>query len=98
MSYGWIVDVDHLAIDPVAESSVGVVGPRGVDAGMMLCLREGSAECKRWRCKDDDGNVYYEGRLIGEESFGPLDDFASPNAGATTIEYLNQETQTWSVL
>jgi len=55
----------------------------------------------KWRCKDADGEVYYEGRYIGPEDdsmFGPLEDFAKPNAGAIEIEYLNRVTQVWETL
>lgn len=48
----------------------------------------------QWRVKDDDGEIYYEGRMTKERlegfedrSFGPLD-FAMADAGATTMEYL----------
>lgn len=46
-----------------------------------------------WRCKDADGEVYYEGVADadpingGEELFAPLDDFAMPDAGAVEIQY-----------
>jgi hypothetical protein len=45
---------------------------------------------------DDDGTPYYYGRssLI---DFGPLDDFGGPNAGCSTIEYLNQHGD-WEML
>ena len=48
----------------------------------------------QWRVKDDDGEIYYEGRMTKERledsedrAFGPLD-FAAADAGATTMEYL----------
>jgi len=35
---------------------------------------------------DDDMNLYYEGKIIGNYSgFEPLDDFGMPNAGCTSI-------------
>ena len=44
--------------------------------------------------KDDDNIIYYRGRCIWTEDedletavIGPLDDFGTPNAGCTSIEY-----------
>jgi hypothetical protein len=43
---------------------------------------------ERFRMKDDDGQVYYHGRIAGDyDGFEPLDDFGAPNAGCTSIEY-----------
>lgn len=46
-------------------------------------------QAKEFQIYDDDGELYYEGRiLIGDEpgaEFIPLDNFATPNAGATEI-------------
>jgi len=35
---------------------------------------------------DDDMNLYYEGKIIGDyDGFEPLDDFGMPNARCTSI-------------
>ena len=47
---------------------------------------------ERFRLLDDDGEIYYEGFLIGDE-FAPLDDFGEPNAGCTSIQV--QENGAW---
>lgn len=59
----------------------------------------------KWRCYDDDNNLYYEGilwitdRAYGTECmFNPLDEFAEPDAGATSIEYFNETKKVWEVL
>lgn len=40
------------------------------------------------RLLDDDGELYYHVKILGDYSgFEPLDQFATPNAGATTVEY-----------
>jgi len=107
--HGWIVDVDHLADDDVGR--VGTFGPRGISdeaRDRLILLREeepsllrGRCLVRRWRCLDDDGEVCYEGRYVGprgdEREFSPLDDFARPDAGATTIEYLDAN-GTWEAL
>jgi hypothetical protein len=37
---------------------------------------------------DDDMNLYYEGKIVGDyDGFEPLDDFGMPNAGCTLIWY-----------
>lgn len=59
----------------------------------------------KFKIYDDDGNLYYTGLYIGsdgaelgEEAFGPLDDFGGPNAGATEIRYLNPTTGEYETL
>lgn len=97
--YGWIVDVDRLAED--GRSDVGRFGPRNTHMGIWARLVGTASDFKRWRCKDADGEIYYEGRYIGPEDnnlFGPLEDFATPNAGAIDIAYFNPQTQAWEAL
>lgn len=104
-SYGWIVDVDHLTsgdVDPTV-NRFGTVGPRSIRPvfNSRLLANDIAPDVRRWRCKDDDGEIYYEGRYIGTDEadgFGPLHDFAQPDAGATTIEYLNPATGQWEEL
>jgi hypothetical protein len=100
-SYAWIVTRDHLAeTDSSLTSRAGVTGP--VDAtDAQLTQLTSEVNCATWRAKDDDGEVYYSGLFVGdpesEDGFGPLDDFARPDAGATDIEYL-QPDGTWKGL
>lgn len=56
---------------------------------------------------DDDGVIYYTGVRTGvesdaffrsEEGFEPLDDYGTPNAGATEIRYYNPKTDRWDTL
>jgi hypothetical protein len=42
---------------------------------------------QRFRMRDDDNELYYEGILVGGNGFEPLDDFGTPNAGCTSIEF-----------
>lgn len=86
MSYAWIIDRDHV------DSDVGVRGPRGINSALDSALSNG--EGKSFRMYDDDGELYYEGRLVTTEDeqdpeveFRPLTDFGMPNAGATEIHY-----------
>lgn len=51
------------------------------------------ADMVHFRLKDDDGEVYYVGVMTPEladspDILRPLDDFAMPNAGCTTLEVL----------
>lgn len=112
--YGWIVDVDHLAADGIGDSAVGVLGPSRVHPKIQAKLQgqpidpppseEWTAlldRVQRWRCKDSDGELYYEGRYIGtdgDNAFGPLVDFCQPDAGATDIEYLDEASGEWRAL
>ena len=94
----WIIDKDHIA-DPKAQpatncNAVGLMGPRE-------CSGDTSKMVHRFRMLDDDGEVYYEGRSDSrddENAFGPLDNFGMPNAGCTSIEYLDPATGRWETL
>lgn len=56
-----------------------------------------------FRIKDDDGELYYTGKMTKEladspDVLLPLDDFAMPNAGATTLELWNDKTNSWEAV
>jgi len=49
-------------------------------------------ECKEncsiaFRMLDDDREIYYHGKSSDSSSFDPLDNFGTPNAGCTEIQY-----------
>lgn len=109
MSYGWIIDIDHIADQHFAEgtnaNAKGVVGPEDISDWMEVALQgqghwrklinRHDAKIYRFRIYDDDGELYYTGRMITDEGAtneacgGPLWDFGQPNAGATEIRYVN---------
>jgi len=95
--YAWIIDTDHLA-SPEFGDEAGITGPRSITEEQTAALAAG--EGARFKMYDDDGELYYSGRFLGddeaEEAFGPLDDFGMPNAGATTIKYLRNGI--WEIL
>src|SRR3546814_2208380 len=71
---------DHIA-DGEAEpgtllNAVGLVGPRDIAHEIETRLKAGEGE--PFRLYDDDGELYYEGRIIGDhtgwDGFTPLDD------------------------
>lgn len=87
--YGWIIEIDHLEA-----GRVGRFGPRNIEPTILTRLAhpaDDETDVKQWRCRDEDGELYYEGRFIGPEGrmHAPLEDFAMPDAGATLIEYLD---------
>ena len=63
-------------------NAIGMQGPRGFIDGVEMPYK--------FRMLDDDGEVYYYG-ICSEESFAPLDDFGTPNAGCARIEYKNKK-------
>lgn len=85
-------------------------GPHNAtDRQLELAAKEGIP----FRMYDDDKILYYSGRCwsadgvgdgstgvlgLGEEFFGPLEDFGTPNAGATDIKYFNKHTKKWELL
>ena len=91
----WVITKDHIA-DPGAKpgtnrNAVGMTGPRSNALTAEQIASHPAA--KPFRMFDDDGNLCYEGFLIGDE-FGPLDDFGEPNAGCTSIQV--KENGVWS--
>ena len=106
--YGWIIDRDHLAydlgsVDHDDRDDTGTIGPRNIYPSIKAQLRAGEGE--KFRMYDDDGELYYEGRIVfhpdyeaPDMQFEPLDDFGMPNAGCTTIKYRNRNTGKWEVL
>ena len=101
MAYAWIIDKDHLD-----GTDTGVIGPRGANALMVNALQTDKKVGEAFRMRDDDGELYYSGRILfdhateleDETELAPLDDFGMPNAGCTTIEYRNSETKKWEAV
>lgn len=101
-TYAWIIDTDH-TYDPnhdVLDDS-GRLGPRNINPDLQAQLKAGKGVA--FKMYDDDGELYYSGRIIsydGEdfEGFEPLDDFGTPNAGAVRIDYQNSLTKKWEML
>ena len=101
----WIITKDLIA-DPKARqpsnaNAVGMVGPSTAKLTAEEILNHPQGQ--KFRIRDDDGELYYEGIMVvtaedGDEAeFRPLDDFGKPNAGATTIEYRSAD-GTWEPL
>ena len=103
MSYGWIIDKDHLA-EPGDEpgtncNAVGIVGPSAAPDRLVAFLQDrdwderDGVDVYTFKMYDGDGELYYTGRMITDEGkteeayFGPLDDYGMPNAGCTSIRY-----------
>lgn len=89
-SYAWTVNYDHLD-----HKRVCVIGPHNsteAQCEILLHPRTNSDKLTRFKIYDDDGELYYSGYFLGdsfdEDAFGPLDDYGTPNAGATEIRYL----------
>jgi hypothetical protein len=109
----WIITKDKIADerDKVAHPhggcnayAKGLIGPGIASEKDKERLRAG--EGLAFRMLDDDGIVYYYGRILEESEcteeyesgmFGqdsqlaPLDNFGSPNAGCIQIEYKNED-------
>jgi len=92
----WTITRDYFA-DPDAKrgTNSNAVGIVGASCGIRLTAQEiiEHPNAKRFRMLDDDGEIYYEGFLVGDE-FAPLDYFGEPNAGCTSIQV--QENGAWT--
>lgn len=63
--------------------------------------KDGSVLPHKFRMLDDDGEVYYTGYTDDnqtEEAFAPLDDYGTPNAGCTSIEYYDPIKKEWEMI
>lgn len=89
----WTITIDHNP-DPRAKpgtncNAAGIVGPRGAKlTAQQICEHPDRQE---FRMYDDDNELYYTGFLVGPDLFAPLDDFGTPNAGATRIDVKNAQ-------
>lgn len=85
----WTITKDYIG-DGAAN---GTVGPRGakMTAG-QISVHPGA---RRFRMYDDDRVLYYEGYLVGNDWFAPLDDFGGPNAGCAGIKILEDGQWNW---
>lgn len=89
----WIITKDLLADKSEPEgtnlNAVGVIGPRDTTPDQIAQLQAGKG--RAFRMYDDDDEHYYSGRFIGdddsEDGFFPLEQFGTPNAGCTRIDY-----------
>lgn len=95
-TYGWVVTYDHLD-----HERVSVYGPRDISDEHVKLLNKRAPETRTFKMYDDDGNLYYSGRYVGpdgEDMFGPLEDYGTPNAGATEIRYRDSESSKYVTL
>jgi hypothetical protein len=92
--HAWIITKDHLCDgEYIDRDEAGVCGPSDADEDLLRRVKAG--EGKTFRMWDDDGELYYTGRLLttedrwGEEDVmvAPLRDFGTPNAGAVLIKW-----------
>lgn len=95
----WIITKDKIADGSEREgtnsNAKGLTGPRSASENDIARLKAG--EGIRFRMLDDDGEIYYYGRWLeesdagkgyyAEPEFSPLDNFGTPNAGCTEIQY-----------
>lgn len=82
--YGWFIYESFIEGkgDQFGKSTaVEVVGPCGCSDENEASLRSGKGT--EFELYDDDENLYYKGRLIGDwDGLEPCDDYGMPNAGA----------------
>jgi hypothetical protein len=94
-TYAWVITVDKLD----SGASVGVSGPGGATDDQLALAAKGRV----FRLRDDDGIVYFHGRIWNdpitgegsEDDFGPLEDYGEA-FGCTEIQY--RTGTTWETL
>lgn len=90
--YQWLI-TDDLVPDNKF-SRVGCMGPRNARLTEEAIRADESA--KIFRMLDDDGEVYYMGKIVGDyDGFEPLDDLGMPDAGCTEIQYWDKNMGMW---
>jgi|SRR6185369_3210885 len=91
--YAWIID----AVGPdsgLDQDEIGTTGPSNAPDELIHQLEIDRDAGRNFRIYDDDGILYYEGRILlpddpdEQEEFGPLWDWGAPNAGATELQCL----------
>lgn len=89
-TYHWTIAKDHITDPEHDTNDTGTHGPSGATLSAEQIASHPQA--KEFRMYDDDGELYYSGFYVGpddEALFAPLDDFGTPNAGCTSINYKN---------
>ena len=66
-------------------------------AGIQSRDFEESKATEKFRMRDGDGVICYEGIADKKAEFDPLDDFGTPDSGCTEIQYL-KENGRWETL
>ena len=76
-AYAWMITRDHLD-----NSDATIIGPWDASHTPEDIAKNGTA----FRMYDDDGELYYSGRIVGDfDGLEPLEDFGMPAAGCTEI-------------
>lgn len=89
--YGW-----KITKNKIDDGNNLFSGPRNISYDSLKALRDGQGE--KFRLIDDDGEIYFYGRIVGDyNGFEPLDDLGTAY-GCTVIEYKNKETGIWEML
>ena len=79
--YGWYIYESFIEDYSHEAQAVEVFGPRGISEENEQKLKAGAGH--EFELYDDDYNLYYKGRLIGDfEGLEPMEDYGMPNAGA----------------
>jgi len=84
--YAWVITHDHQADAATVDAAALTCGPRRVNPSLREALDAGEGE--EFKMYDDDGILYFTGRIEGYSTgFEPLDDFGGPDSGCTEIRY-----------
>ena len=94
LEYAWLITRD-VVCQGTEHTDVGTTGPHDITDEQTARLITG--EGYEFKMYDDDGNLYYEGRCLSNDHFGPMDDFGEENAGCTEIRY-RQDNGKWETL
>jgi hypothetical protein len=97
--HGWIIDTDYFPSKDSPEgthcNAKGLTGPHNLSSNLLNQLLQGVG--RRFRMRDADNEILYEGRIITSEDqigsaldFTPLDGYGK-SSGATGIEYLRSD-------
>jgi hypothetical protein len=89
MKYAFLIIAEH---DGSRLAPVEIIGPSDCKlTAEEIKEKSKTQEARKFRLKDEDGNIYARGYFYGdsmsEDGFAPLDDYGTPNFGATDIEY-----------
>ena len=91
--YAWHIHTSQIDADIDDDGNFGkpvdvsITGPGNPALDPNLELKLINGEGTTFHLYDDDGELYYVGRIVGDfEGFEPLDDFGTPNAGCTKMK------------
>ena len=84
---GFTVEKDHIGTGAEGQTWCDLldVEPPSQRVGPVPTITKATPGARRWHARDDDGELYYSGWLVGDQTWLVVCDWASGYAGAPHV-------------